>query len=172
MDNSMQLIIGVDKNNPHFSIYRNSKTKEIYVYLGFALMEIIPDVKDNPQLKILLARLFNASVNKSALTREFGYCYHTLERWGNALKSGSPEELVRALSGQGAPKKLTKEIEAYVSHRFKSIYAKNKRSYSQEVRNEIKHVFQVEISSETLRCLFNKLKADFKQNNSKQEKKK
>jgi len=171
MENHLQLIIGVDKNNPNFTIYRDSQAKEIHVYIGLALLEIIPDKKDDPNLKFLLARLFNANVNRRRLTETFGYSYHTMQRWGEAIKSGDAERMVRALGGQGAPRKLTKEIEGYIAHRFKSIYAVNKRSYSQEIRDEIKKVFQVEIAPETLRVLFGTLKEQYYQEKAKQEKK-
>jgi transposase len=172
MEKNLQTIIGIDKNNPHFTVYRDTKRKEIIVYMGLALLETIPETgENNPQLKLLLARLFNANVNKGKLTKHFGHSYHTLKRWGDALKSGDPQLLVQALSGQGTHKKLTKEIESYISHRFASVYPINKYSYSSELRAEIKKVFQLEISQETLRPLFNKLKDRYFQSEQDKEKK-
>jgi transposase len=172
MEKNLQTIIGVDKNNPHFTVYRDTKRKEILVYMGMALMETIPETgENNPQLKLLLARLFNANVKKSKLIEHFGHSYHTLKRWGDALKSGDPDILVQALGGQGTHKKLTKEIEGYISHRFASIYSTNKYTYSSELRTEIKKVFQLEISPETLRPLFNKLKEQYYQSKQCVEKK-
>ena len=49
---SLQLILGTDKKNPTFSIYRNAKNPGfIYVYVGLALVEI---VKDDPRSLVLL----------------------------------------------------------------------------------------------------------------------
>jgi transposase len=167
----LQTIIGTDKNNPYFTLLRNVEKKELLVYYGAGLMEIIPDEKEHPQLKLLIARLFNANVNKRKLTKHFGYSFQTMQRWSEALKSGDPVRLVHSLEGQGAPRKLTKEIEGYVSHRFKTIYATQKHTYSQLVRQELLEVFNLEISAETLRPLFHKLKEAYDQKNATPQKK-
>jgi len=161
MESHLQAIIGTDKKNPHFTIIKDSKNKTILIYFGASLMEVVSDKPDNPEFKHMVARLYNAGVNRKSLTEHFGYSRGTIKRWAEALKSGDPRSIVHALAGQGAPEKLTTEIKSYVSHRFKSIYAENKYSYSQAIRDEILEVFQKEISSETLRPLFNELKEKF-----------
>ena len=161
MENYLQTIISVDKKNPHFTIIRNSKTKTIDVYFVAALLDAIEDTHDNPNLKFMIARLFNAGVNKQSLTRTFGFSYNTIRGWAEAIKTDDPSTIVNALSGQGAPKKLTVEIKAYITHRFKSVYVENKYSYSKEIRNEIKEIFDQDISAETLRPLFNELKEKY-----------
>ena len=158
MEIYLQTIINVDKKNPYFTLIRNTKTKTIQFYFGSALLEIVDDKPDNPNLKFIIARLFNAGVNRQSLIETFGYCYNTIKRWGEALKTNDAVAIVAALSGQGAPKKLTVEIKSFVSCRFKSIYADNTYSYSKEIREEILEVFNVSISAEALRPLFNELK--------------
>jgi hypothetical protein len=37
-----------------------------------------------------------------------------MKRWGDALKSGDADRLVAALSGQGAPRKLTPGILSFI----------------------------------------------------------
>ena len=161
MGTDLQAIIGVDKNNPLFTIFRNKKEKTIIVYFGMAQLESVEDKPDNPNLKLLIARLFNSGVKKQSLVDNFGYSYNTIRRWSDAIKSGNAQKIVHALSGQGATKKLTVEMQSFVSHRFKSVYAENKYSYSQEIRDEILEVFKQKISSETLRPLFNELKEKY-----------
>jgi transposase len=161
MEAHLQTIIRVDKKNPHFTLIRNIKDKTILVYFGAALLEVVDDSPDNPNLKFMIARLFNAGVNQRCLKDTFGFCYSTFRRWGEALKTKDAQTIVYALSGQGAPKKLTVEIQSYVSHRFKSIYAENKYSYSKEIRKELLEVFNTVISAETLRPLFNELKEKY-----------
>ncbi len=158
MTHPLQGIIGTDDKNPHFSVFRNLKTKKIEVYHGIVLFETITDEKNNPHLKLLIARLNNTGVKTSVLTQQFGYCYRSIERWSQALKNGTFEELVESLKGQGAPKKLSKTVEGFVEYEFKRIYPKNRSSYSKEIRKEIEKVFGFTISSETLRPLFNRLK--------------
>ncbi|MCP3921652.1 MAG: hypothetical protein GY714_03610 [Desulfobacterales bacterium] len=161
MEAHLQTIIGVDKKNPFFTLIRNTKDNTISVYLGAALYEVIDDQADNPNLKFMIARLFNAGVNKQSLIDTFGFCYNTIKRWGDALKTNDAMTIVHALSGQGAPKKLTIEIQSFVTHRFKSIYATNIYSYSKEIREEILEIFHQDISAETLRPLFNALKEKY-----------
>lgn len=161
MEAHLQTIIGTDKNNPYFTIFRNKRDKTIQVYFGAGLMEIVADKRDNPELKHLIARLFNAGAKRQSLIESFGYSYNAMKRWGDALKSGDGETIIHALSGQGAPAKVTIEIKSFVTHRFKSIYPKNKYTYSKEIREEIFDVFQKDISAETLRPLFNELKEKY-----------
>ena len=126
------MIIGIDKRNPLFTILRDTEKKEIQIYYGGLLHEVIEDKRDSPELKLMLARLYNAGVNVRRLIDQFGYSYPTIKRWGEALKSGDPERLYHALSGQGSPKKLTPEIISFVIHDFEHVYSRNKflRNYS------------------------------------------
>ncbi len=158
MESYLQTIIGTDKRNPVFTILKNSKEKTVIVYFGGCLLEVVRDRPDNYDLKHLIARLFNSGVNKKSLTDNFGYSFKSMQRWANALKTGNPETIVAAFSGQGAQKKLTTEIRAYVARRFRAIYPKNQYSYSAEIREEILEVFNKTMAAETLRPLFNELK--------------
>ena len=161
MTSYLQTIISVDKKNPHFTLFRDTTNKTISVYFGAGLFEVIDDKPDNPNLKFMIARLFNAGVKKQTLVDTFGYCYNTIRRWSEALKTDDALTIVHTLSGQGAPKKLTVEIQSFISHRFKSIYKENKYSYSKEIRDEILEIFKQDISAETLRPLFNELKEKY-----------
>jgi transposase len=154
----LQTIIGVDKKNPYITLVRDSEKKIINVYWGASLLEVVDDHPDNPNLKFVIARLFNAGLNKKKLVDTFGYCYNTIRRWGDALKTNDALTIVHAFSGQGAPKKLSEEIQSFVRYRFNSVYAKNKYSYSKIIKEDILDVYKLEISSETLRPLFNQLK--------------
>lgn len=155
----LQLLIGVDKKNPKFTLCRSpSNPGKIYVFFGAALMEIVPEDKKDPEFKLLIARLYNSGVKAKVLTEVFGIARTTMKRWGEALKSGNPERLVEALSGQGPPRKLTPEIRGFISVRFPKIYRETHYDYSARIRQEIKEVFNTDISSETLRSLFNELK--------------
>jgi transposase len=163
---SLQQLIGVDKRNPLFTIFRETTKNEIHIYYGGILYEVIADKKDNPEYKIMLARLYNSGVKVKSLIECFGYSYPTIKRWGEALKSGDPEKLYYALSGQGGRKKLTPEIISFAIHDFEEIYPTDKYTYSKKIRNNIKKIYKVEISSECLRPIFNELKEAYHKNNS------
>jgi hypothetical protein len=157
----LQTIIGTDKRNPLFTICRTNDSKEIYVYYGAALLEIIKDDKNDPAFKLLLARLYNARVNCSIMVKKFGIARTTMKRWGDALRSGDHERLVTALSGSGSPRKLTAEIRQFVTVRFQDIYRQTHYNYSAVIRQEIEKIFKKKISGETLRPLFKALKAKY-----------
>lgn len=168
----LQELIGVDKKNPNFTLCRNeSEPGKIYVFFGAVLMEIVPEDKKDPEFKLMIARLYNSGVKAKELKKVFGMARTTMKRWGNALKSGDPELLVKALSGQGQPRKLTHEIRGYINVRFPAIYKETHYDYSARIRKEIKEVFNIDISSETLRPVFNDLKKaiDSKEKSSRQQ---
>lgn len=169
----MQTVIGIDKRNPLFTIFRDPEKKEFHVYYGGLLHEVVADKKGTPELKLLIARLYNAGVCAKKIIENFGYSYPTLKRWGDALKSGNAEELYHVLSGQGGRKKLTPEIISFSIHAFERIYPRNKYSYSQQIRKDIHDVYKVSLSAETLRPLFADLKASWRQKHglTEQEKK-
>ncbi len=160
MDLHLQAIIGTDKKNPHFTVFRDIKNKQIHFYFGAGLFEIIPDQKDHPQLRLLVARLRNSGISFSKLSSAFGYCYRSINKWANALNAGDLEKIISSVEGH-KKLKLTNEVQGYVSHRFKNIYPTNKRNYSQIIRNEISEIFSIKISGECLRPLFNELKKSF-----------
>lgn len=157
----LQMIIGIDKRNPLFTIYRDANNAKVYIYYGAILHEVIDDKKDNPELKLMLARLYNAKVSVKSLIANFGYSYPTLRRWGLALKSGDTEKLLLALSGQGAKKKLTPEIISFAIHDFGHVYPRDKYKYSSTIIKDIKKVYKVSLSPETLRPLFAELKSSY-----------
>ena len=157
----LQRLIGVDKKNPYFTICRDtSNPGNIYVYFGTALLEVISEGSSNPEFKLLIARLYNAGVKVKSITEQFGIARTTMKRWGDALKSGDADRLMVALSGQGAPRKLTPEILSFIKVRFVQIYQENHYNYSIIIRKEIKEVFGKEISSESLRPLFKELRSN------------
>lgn len=164
MPEGLQLIIGADNKN-EFSLYKNSKENKIYVYFGIGLFEVVENNKDNPELKLLLARLYNSGVKVKTLIEHFGYSYPTYKHWGDALKSGDEERIYYALSGQGGgSKKLKPEIVAFIVHDFSHVYPRNKYSYSKEIREDIKDIYNLKLSAECIRPLLGKLKKSYSKN--------
>ena len=149
----LQQILGTDKKNPVFTIYRDAKEQILHVYYGGKLLEKVPDDKRHPEFKLLLARLFNAGVKATVLERVFGVDHKTMKRWGSALTSGDPELLVRVLAGREANRKLSLEIRSYIKMRFPIIYQETRYEYSKRIREEIERVFGKKISGETIRPL-------------------
>lgn len=173
MPEGLQLILGADNKN-EFTIYKDTKGNKIHVYFGIGLFEVVENDKSNPELKLLLARLYNSGVKVKTLIEHFGFSYPTYKHWGDALKSGDEERIYWALSGQGGgSKKLRPNIVSFIIHDFGHVYPRNKYSYSKEIRQDVKDVFNVTLSGECIRPLLGKLKETYrkKQHLSEEEKK-
>jgi hypothetical protein len=160
----LQSLLGTDKRNPVFSVSRQAgAVPQLHVYYGAELLEVVPEDRQQPAFKLLIGRLFNAGVKQVTLQRSFGVDRKTMQRWGRALQSEDPEQLVRALAGRGGPRKLTPEIRAFVILRFPKLYSQSRTCYSQQLRAEIATVFGVRLSGECLRPLLKPLKAELRQ---------
>lgn len=160
----LQPVLGTDKRNPIFSVCRQAGTPTcLHVYYGAELLEVVPQDRQHPAFKLLLARLYNAGVKGVELQRSFQVDRKTMQRWGQALQSGDAEQLVRALAGRGSHRKLTPEIRSFVRVRFPEIYQQSRAGYSQRLRTEIQRVFGVGLSGECLRPLLKCLRAERRQ---------
>ena len=154
MDFTLQPVLSSVKGTPDFVISISPKyPEELFVFLGMALLERVPQSKDHIAFKMLLARLYNAGVKVRLLVGCFGVAHTTLRRWGLALKSGNLQRIREAFSGQGAARKITPEIEQYVRDRFHELY-RECRHYSRQIRQEVKKYFKVKVSGERLRWIF------------------
>ncbi len=156
----LQPILGTDKRNPVFSVLQHSQSKDFHVYYGLELFEVVPSDREDTRFKLMVAHMHNVGVSLSKLQEVFDLDPRTILNWSHALKSGSAEKLARALAGRGVSRKLTAPVEHYARIRFASVYAKDRRSYSRTIRDEIEQIFQVQLSAETLRPLFTRLRAE------------
>jgi len=153
MDGELQQILGTDKRNPCFTVFRN-EAGALLLFYGGELLETLPDDREHAQYKLMVATLYNAGVHSRSLQDMFQVAPKTMRCWGRALEGGDPMELARVLAGRQAKRKLTPEIQAYAKMRFSRIYPDNRRTYSQIIRREIVEVFDVELSAESLRPIF------------------
>ncbi len=155
-----QLILGTDKRNPLFTVYYQEEEdrEQLHVYYGLELLEIVSANRKEPSFKMLVGRLHNAGVSLRVLQHTFQNDAKTIRRWGRALRSRNAEELVRVLEGRGANRKLTPEIQAYVRARWPDLVRAGLYGIGKRLRGEIKSVFKVELSQETLRPLLAELK--------------
>lgn len=126
---------------------------ELFVFLGMALLEKVPHLREDPAFKMLLARLHNGGVSGQRLTDRFGVARSTLRRWGRALKSGSLDRIRDAFSGQGATRKVTPEIESYARDRFGDLHGQC-RDYNKTIQAEVERYFKTTVSRERLRWIF------------------
>lgn len=164
MPKGMQLVIGADGPNS-FTVYRDNENNKVKVYYGMGLYDSVIMDKDSFEFKYLLGKLYKSGVKVKTLINEFGFSYPTYKRWGDAIDSGDDNRIYVAFSGMGGKhRKLTPEIIAFVTHDFGLVYARNKYSYSQEIRQNIKEVFDKELSAELIRPILAKLKVSYREN--------
>jgi len=154
MSTVLQPILVPVKGAPDIVLSTDPKSPdEVFVFLGMALLEKVPHLREDPAFKMLLARLHNGGVSGQRLTDRFGVARSTLRRWGRALKSGSLDRIRDAFSGQGAPRKVTPEIESYVRDRFRDLHGQC-RDYNKTIQAEVERYFKTTVSRERLRWIF------------------
>ena len=159
----LQQILGTDKRNPVFSLYRDPHNGKLHVYYGMQLLEIVIDDYHNFSFRCLLGRLYNARVKAKSLQECFGVDRKTMQRWGEALQKSDVQEVLRGLAGRGEHGKLSPEIRGFVRLRFAQLYGEGCGHYSQKIRQEISEVFGVSLSGEALRPMFKDLKGQWAQ---------
>lgn len=155
---ALQLILGPDKRNPCFCLYVDAAEKEIHVYYGLAVLEVVPSDPRSPAYRLLGARLYNAGLRVRTLEAVFGLDRKTLRKWGLALRSGDRKWLAEGLGGRSGRRKLTLEMESYVRFRWLAMRAERRRDYRRRRQEELERVFGVRVSGETLRPLLRPLR--------------
>ncbi len=153
-----QLLLGTDKRNPVFTVYRDDSEDRLLVFYGFELIEIVNNDSTAPAFKLLLARLYNAKVKLSALCESFKVDPKTIRRWGKALLRGDAAELVRVLEGRGACHKLTPAVENFARLRWPHLVAERSYGAVGRLLLEIQSVFNREISRSGLQGIIRILK--------------
>src|ERR1019366_1803019 len=124
---ALQLILGPDKRNPCFCLYVDVAEKEIHVYYGLEVLEVVPNDPRSPAYRLLGARLYNAGLRVRTLEAVFGLDRKTLRKWGLALRSGDRKWLAEVLAGRSGRRKLTLEMESYVRFRWLALRAEGRR---------------------------------------------
>ena len=76
----LQQILGTDKRNPVFTIYRDTDEQILHVYYGGKLLEKVSNDKRHPEYKLLVGRLFNAGLKIKVLEDVFGVDHKTMKR--------------------------------------------------------------------------------------------
>jgi len=155
---ALQLILGPNKRNPCFCLYTDAAEKEIHVYYGLELLEVVPNDSHSPAYRLLGSRLYNAGLRVRTLETVFGLDRKTLRRWGTALRSGDRKWLIEVLKGRWGRRKLTLEMEGYVRFRWPTLRAEGRRDYRKQLQEELERVFGVRVSGETLRPLLSQLR--------------
>jgi hypothetical protein len=157
-----QLILGTDKRNPLFTVYCDEEGEEeqLHVYYGLELLEVVSAEPSDPNFKMLVGRLYNAGVSLRVLQQTFQIDSKTIQRWGRALRSRDAQQLIRGLEGRRASRKLTPQIKEDVRARWPNLVKEGLYGIGKRLRQEIRAVFGVKLSQETLRPLLGELRGE------------
>jgi hypothetical protein len=156
-----QPILPTDKHNPAFTLFRTGSGGDalIHVYYGLELLEVVPDDRQDPMFRSMVARLRNAGLKLKSLVETFELDPKTIRSWGDALKSRDPERMQAMLFGPHAARKLTLAISSYVAKRLPELLAHKCKDYRATLQREIATFFDTRLSTETLRLLISEAKA-------------
>lgn len=66
MHGELQQILGTDKRNPCFTVFRG-EAGALLLFYGGELLEALPDDRNHAQYKLMVATLYNAGVNARQL---------------------------------------------------------------------------------------------------------
>lgn len=154
----LQLILPTDKRNPCFSLYLDEEERNIHVYYGLELLEVVPNDPGHSAYKLLAGRLYNGRVKVAVLEEVFQADRKTIRLWGQALLSRDPEQLHRVLLGREVSRKRTAAVNAYARQRWPQLQAQGCRDYRKKLGREIEEIFKVKLSGESLRLLIKEIK--------------
>ena len=156
----LQLILPTDKRNPCLALYLDDAQNTLHVYYGLELLEVVPNAPQHSAYKLLVGRLYNAKLKVRVLEEVFQADRKTIRLWGQALLSRDPEQLQRVLLGRQTARKRTPAIEAYARQRWGQLQAEGCRNYREKLGQEIRKIFGVGLSRESLRLLLKDLKRE------------
>ena len=155
---TLQPLLGIDKSNPLFELLFNPELpNEVLVHFGTALLETVQ--RNSFQEKLLIARLYNSGFNRASLTGEFKYSRKTMQNWGEHLKSGKPENILKIADGQGGVKKITDDRRSFIEYLFNTYYEEKGCHINAFIVKRYKEVYRSNITVESIRlCLLEKRK--------------
>ena len=156
----LQPFLGQDKSNSLFEILLDPKIPDLlFVYFGMHLLEKIR--RNSLEEKFLVGRLFNGNFSRRELTKNFGYDFKTMRKWGEALHTGDIEYILKVFAGNTAKRKITKDIEKYIRKLYREIYVEYGCHSNEHIRKKVEDIFEVPISYESIRLILNDEKSKF-----------
>lgn len=79
---NLQLVLTGDKGvTTDLTIFLSASERELFVYLGVALLERVAYNRNQFAYKMLIGRLVNAGVALAKLKRQFNHDSRTMKRW-------------------------------------------------------------------------------------------
>ena len=154
MENLQLVLAGGKGVSTDLTIFLSDSERDLFVYLGVALLERVDYNPKEFAYKVLIGRLVNAGFSLSKLKRQFKHDRRTMKKWAEGLKSDDPDFIARAFAGRGPLPKVIGPMIRLVKMRYLALKGVV-RNYRQLIAREVEECFGERISRETLRHLFN-----------------
>ena len=143
-----------------FSLYTDTGDIEsctfIELHIGVICLERVPNERSHFLYKMLIARLRLNGFQLKGISKMFNYSENTIRHWADVLRSGSADEVAQ-LFGLMHKGKLSREVRAYVEHRYQDLTRNGVHNFRRQILGELKDIFELNVSGETLRCLFREI---------------
>ena len=147
-------LLGTDKANPLIELLVNPAVPDtLLVHFGMRLLETVHRGRDSVEEKLLCGRLYNGGFRRRTLVTVFGRDRHTIQRYGDALRSGDAERLRRALAGQGAEPKVEPIHEHFIRATFREQQERQGCHINRFICAELQTKLQLTVCYETVRLI-------------------
>jgi len=151
--NNLQLVLSGFKGATDISVHLGEDPDYLYVYLGLALLERVPNNPDELLYQLMLARLVNSGASLRLLASQFNHAPKTLKSWAAAVLSGDMEEIITAFSGRGPSLRMTATIRSFAKGQYLAIRHIHV-DYRKRIRQAIAEKYNEEFSEGFLSRLF------------------
>lgn len=156
---SLQLVLSGFKGATDVSICTTADSDYLYVFLGLALLERVPNDPQQFLYQLMIARLVNSGVSQREIVHSFNHDSRTIKSWAAAVLSGDIEQIMRAFSGRGPAPKMTAEIRSFIHGQY-LLLREICLDYRKRIRCAVHQRFGVEFSDGYLSRLFAELTDD------------
>lgn len=150
-------ILGTSKKNPILFIQPHPEDKNLSI-INYGLERFItfPNNPESIQYKIIVGMLSASGIIKKQIQDTFQIDYKTIVKYENAYKSGEEKRFIELMKFPGrSVYKMNDEIENFIVVRFFELKKKDEIKYNKIIKEEVKNKFNIELSREKVRQIYN-----------------
>lgn len=126
---------------------------QIEIYWGCSLLQTMPADPKLFEYRMIVGLLYNLRFSLENLEKFFNTSAKTIRRWGNALRSGFPDELCAVFLGSRGLGKLSEDVRNFIRVRYLEL-KDSVNNYRITILGEVARYFGKNVSGELLRQLF------------------
>ena len=158
----LQPLLGVSKSNPLLEVLiAPDRPDDFLIHFGMHHLETVRRDPDSVLLKMAAGRFYNAGFDRNRLVAVFPWGRKSIQRFGDALKTGDIERITRVLSGNSGKRKMDRQRERFVRETFRENYATEGCHINRFIREKFAEKYDTTVSRELLRPIINEEKDRF-----------